>query len=117
MKTLAQKLLVLAVLSLSPMAVAHAGEMTVDQVKSVANSAIALYNASAAPAGKSEERLFEGYVKIDATNCTSEKDKTVCTFDTTETSERDEAVYTPNTLRVLIDNLSHEIKVSLEFGC
>ncbi len=92
---------------------AETAKLSTEQVRKIGEAAVALYNA-----GGNGQRLFEAYSPIDADNCTVKKNGNIsCDFDTTEAGDRDQDVYTPNTLSVEINNVSHTMKLSFEFGC
>ena len=97
---------------------AHAESLSLSEVRDYANQAISQYNnALPADGSLSTERLFEGYRQISIENCRQTPKKIKCSFDVTESSDRDADVYTPNTLNVIVNRSTGKMTVSIEWGC
>ncbi len=83
----------------------------------IAKIALESHNAMARMNNQSEQRLFEGYRKISAETCYPVAQNISCEFDTTEASDVDGDVYTPNLLKVEFNPANLEMRIEFEIGC
>ena len=104
---------VVALLVNSLISVAQAKDLPLVQVQDIANRGLAAYNAANPGAN---ERLFEGYAKMSASDCMVRRFTTTCTFDATNEAN-DKDVYTPDMLTVILNRITNQIKISFEVGC